>query len=189
MVSHEFTTNLSDFDLFFNEMAIFSKVWKPDFESHNSLKLSFTNIWGLCSNFSGCESFLEENSLDILAVCETDLNHSIYYGNCYVRDYLPLIWLAGSCSLCEGKTSFCMWLISRKLCRFLFMFWLALLHSVSYVFFLSESPSLSKVFDAIYSNIDDVLSIIPSANVFVIEALMSIIWTGWPIKKPCQKPF
>ena len=27
--------------------------------SHNSLKLSFTNIWGLRSNFVDCESFLE----------------------------------------------------------------------------------------------------------------------------------
>ena len=47
-------------------MAI-SKACKPDnFESHNSLKLSFTNIRGFCSNFVDCESFLESNSPDIL---------------------------------------------------------------------------------------------------------------------------
>ena len=45
----------------------------------------------------------------------------------------------------------------------------ALLHSVSYFFFLYQSPSLSlcMVFDSISSNIDEVLSINPSANVFV----------------------
>ena len=35
---------------------------------HNSLRLSFTNIWGSCSNFVGCKSFLESNSPNILAV-------------------------------------------------------------------------------------------------------------------------
>ena len=44
-------------------------------------------------------------------------------------------------------------------------FRLALLHSVSYFFFLYQSPSLSlcMVFDSISSNIDEVLSINPSA--------------------------
>ena len=46
-------------------------------------------------------------------------------------------------------------------------FRLALLHSVSYFFFLYRSPSLlCTVFDSISSNIDEVLSINPSA-VFV----------------------
>ena len=48
-------------------------------------------------------------------------------------------------------------------------FRLALLHLVSYFFFLyrSPSPSLCTVTDSISSNIDEVLSINPSANVFV----------------------
>ena len=48
-------------------------------------------------------------------------------------------------------------------------FRLALLHSVSYFFFFYQSPSsaLCMVFDSISSNIDEVLSINPSANVFV----------------------
>ena len=47
-------------------------------------------------------------------------------------------------------------------------FWLALLHLVSYFFFLYQSPLLlCTVFDSISSNIDEVLSINPSANVFV----------------------
>ena len=50
-----------------------------------------------------------------------------------------------------------------------FCFQLALLHSVSYFFFLYQSPSssLCMVFDSISSNIDEVLSINPSANAFV----------------------
>ena len=72
-------------------MAI-SKACKPDnFESHNSLKLSFTNIRGLLSNFIDCESFLRSNSPDILALYETNLNDSSNSGNFSVRGYLPLI--------------------------------------------------------------------------------------------------
>ena len=51
---HELTPYLSGFNLFLTQwiMAILSKGSKLDnFESHNFLKLSFTNIWGLCSNF------------------------------------------------------------------------------------------------------------------------------------------
>ena len=68
-------------------MAILSNACKPDnFELHNSLKLSITNIRGLRSNFVDCESFLESNSPDILA-----LDNSIDSGNFSVRGYLPLI--------------------------------------------------------------------------------------------------
>ena len=73
-------------------MTILSNGIKPDnFESHNSLKLNFTNIRGLHSNFVDCESFLESNSPDILALCETNLDDSIDSGNFTVRRYLPLI--------------------------------------------------------------------------------------------------
>ena len=73
-------------------MTILSKACKPDnFESQNSLKLRFTNIRGLCSNFVDCESFLESNSPDILALCKTNLDDSIDSGNFSVRAYLPLI--------------------------------------------------------------------------------------------------
>ena len=50
-------------------------------------------------------------------------------------------------------------------------FRLPLLHSVSYFFFLYSSPSssLCTVFYSISSNIDEVLSINSSANVFVFE--------------------
>ena len=52
-------------------MAILSKECTPgNSESHNSLKHSFTNIRGLCSNFVECEFFLESNSSDTLTLCE-----------------------------------------------------------------------------------------------------------------------
>ena len=73
-------------------MAILSKGCKPDnFEPHNSLKLSFTYIQGLRSNFVECEFFLESNSPDILALCEANLDDSIDSGNFSVTGYLPLI--------------------------------------------------------------------------------------------------
>ena len=73
-------------------MAILSKACKLDnFELHNSLKLSFTNIQGLHLNFVDCESFLESNSPDILALCETNLDDSIDSGNFCMRGCLPLI--------------------------------------------------------------------------------------------------
>ena len=85
-----FLTNLNLMN--YGHIAILSKACKPDnFELHNSLKLSFTNIRGLRSNFVDCESFLESNSPDILALCETNLDDSIDSGNFFVRGYLPLI--------------------------------------------------------------------------------------------------
>ena len=41
-------------------------------------------------NFVDCESFLESNSPDIVALCETNLDDSIDFGNFSVRGYLPL---------------------------------------------------------------------------------------------------
>ena len=107
-------------------MAILSKACKPDnFESHKSLKLSFTNIQGLRSNFVDCKSFLESNSPDILALCETNLDNSIDSGNFSVRGYLPLIRKDSSTHM-HGLTVYvkdlCTGLISGKLCRFLLMF-------------------------------------------------------------------
>ena len=110
-------------------MAILSKRFKPgNFELHNSLKLSFVNIWGLCSNFVDCESFRGSNSLEILALYETNVDDSVDSGNFSVSGYF-LFNLKGFYysymwprSLCEERTSFCMGLISRKLCRSLLIF-------------------------------------------------------------------
>ena len=74
-------------------MAISSKGQKLDkFVSHNCLKTSFTNIWGLHSNSIEYKSFLESNSPDILALFETNLHNCIDSGNFSVRSYLHLTW-------------------------------------------------------------------------------------------------
>ena len=74
-------------------MPILSKGCKPDkFQLHKSLKVSFTNNQGLCLIFFDCESLLESNSPDILALCETNLDNSIDSGNLSVSSYLLLIW-------------------------------------------------------------------------------------------------
>ena len=88
-------------------MVILLKACKPDnFELHNSLKLSFTNIVGLHSNFVDCQSFLESNSLDILALCETDLNDPNDSGNFAARGYLSLLRKDSSTHI---HLSQCMW--------------------------------------------------------------------------------
>ena len=173
-MSHELTAYLSVFNLFLTQtiMAMLSKGCKPDnFEPHNSLKLSFTNIRGLRSNFVECESFLESNSPDILALCETNLDDSIDSGNFSVRGYLPLIWkdsgthMHGLVVYVKEGLSFAQDLSLENSVDSYLCFLLALLHSVSYFFFLYWSPlSLCTVFDSISSNIDEVLSINPSGN-------------------------
>ena len=157
-------------------MTILSKACKPhNFELHNSLKLSFTNIRGLRSNFVDCESFLESNSPDILALCETKLDDSIDSGNFSVTGYLPLIQkdssthMHGLAVYVKEALPFARDLSLENSADSYLCFQLALLHSVSYFFFLSQSPSssLCTVFDSISSHIDEALSINPSANVFV----------------------
>ena len=71
----------------------------------------------------------------------------------YVKEGLPFAW---DLSLENSADSY--------VC-----FRLALLHSVPYFFFPYRSPSssLCTVFDSVSSNIDEVLSVNPSANVLV----------------------
>ena len=129
-------------------MAILLKGCKPDnFESHNSLKLSFTNIRGLCLNFVDCESFLESNSPDILALCETNLDDSIDSGKFSVRGYLPLIrkdsstHMHGLAVYVKEGLPFAPDLSLENSADSYLCFRLALLHSVSNFFFLYRSLS------------------------------------------------
>ena len=160
-------------------MAILSKGCESDnFEPHNSLKLNFANIQDLCSNFVECESFLESNYPDILPLCETNLDDSIDSGNIFVRGYLPLIQkdsithMHGLVVYVKEGLSFAWHLSLENSVDSYLCFRLALLHSVSYFFFLYGSPSLSlrRIFDSVSSNIDEVLLNDPSANVFVSGA-------------------
>ena len=124
-------------------MTILSKACKPDkFQLQNSLKLSFTNIWGLHSNFVDCKNFLELNSPDILALCETNLDGSIDSGKFSVRGYLPLIQKDSSTHVHsltvydkEGLPFAWGFSLENSADSYL-CFQLALLHSVSY--FLSS---------------------------------------------------
>ena len=147
-------------------MVILSKGCKPDsFESHNSLKLSFTNIRVFRSNFVDCESFLESNSPDILALCETNLGDSIDCGNVSVRGYLPFIrkdsttHMHGLAIYVTEGLSFARDLSLENSANSYLCFRLALLHSVSNFFFIYRSPSLSlcTLFDSISCNIDEAL--------------------------------
>ena len=165
-------------------MAILSKACKPDnFESHKSLKLSFTKIRGYRSNFVDCESFLESNSPDILALCETNLDNSFDSGNFSTRSYLPLIRKDSSAHIhglavdVKEGLPFARDLSLENSADSYLCFRLALLHLVPYFFFLYRSPSsaLCAVFDSISSDIDEVLSINSSANVFVFGDFTSII--------------
>ena len=170
-------------------MAILSKPCKPDnFESHNSLKRRFTNIWGLCLNFVDCKSFLKSNSPDILALCETNLDDSIDSGNFSLRGYLPLIWkdsgthVHGLAVYVKEGLLFAWDGSLENFADSYLCFWLALLHSVSYFFFLYWSPSssLCMVFHSVSSNIDEVLLINPSGNVFVFQDLLAHrFWWDW----------
>ena len=127
-------------------MAILSKGCKPDnFESHNSLWLSFTNIWGPYSNFVDCVSFLESNSPAILNLCETNLDDSIDSGNFSVTGYLPLIRKDSTTHMHDLAVYVKEGLpLARDLsletsADFYLYFRLTLLHSVSYFFFLCQS--------------------------------------------------
>ena len=146
-------------------MAKLSKACKPDnSDLHNSLKLSFMNIWGLHTNFVDCKSFLESNYPDILVLCETNLDDSINSGNFSVRGCLPLIRKDSGTNMHgvavyvkEGLFAWDLFLENSADCHLCFR--LALLHEVSYFFFLYQSPSLPlcTVFDSISSNTDEVL--------------------------------
>ena len=152
-------------------MVILSQGCNPDnFEPHNSLKPSFTNIWGFCSNFVECESFLESNCPEIIAICGTNLDDSIDSGNLSVKVYVPLI-RKDSITRMHGLEVYVKEGLSfarENSSDFYLCFGLALLHSVCYFFFLYQSPSsLCTVSVSISSNIDEVLSINPSANASV----------------------
>ena len=119
-------------------MAILSKACKPDnFEPHNSLKLSFTNIRDLRLHFIDCEPYLGSNCPDILALFETILDDSVNYDDFSVRGYLPLIrkdfstHMHGLAVYVNEGLSFAQDLSLEKSADSYLCFRLALLHSVS----------------------------------------------------------
>ena len=130
-------------------MAILPKACKSlnvIFESHNSLKLSFTHIRGLRLNFVDCESFLEKNSLEILAVWDKpdwlnwfwQLLHerlSLFNPKKFWYSYA---WHGLAVYVKEGLP-FARDLPPENSADSYLCFRLALLHSLSYFFFLYRS--------------------------------------------------
>ena len=121
-------------------MAILSKACKPDkFESHNSLKLSFTNIWGRRSDFVDFESFLE-SKLSWHSCSMWDKPRWLNCGNIFVRSYLPLIWkdssihMHGLAVYVKEGLPFARDLSLENSADSYLCFRITLLHSVSYSF-------------------------------------------------------
>ena len=169
LVSHELTAFLSIFNIFkLSELwPCYQKYVNQTILNPVTLKLSFTNIWGSCSNFVGYESYPELNSRGILAQCETNLDDSIDSGSFSVRGYLALIRKDSSTHrygltvFVKKGLPFALELSLEDSANSYLCFRLTLLHSVPYFFFLYQSPfsSLCTVFDSIWSNLDEVLSI------------------------------
>ena len=136
------------------------------------IDFTFKMATGICQPKYQFE--INKDILD-LALCETNLDDSIDSGNFSVRGYLPLIQkdsithMHGLAVYVKVRLPFTWDLSLENSADSYLCFRLALLHSVSYFFFLYRSPSsaLCTVFDSISSNIDEVLLINPSANVFV----------------------
>ena len=199
LMPHQRTAFLSNFYLILclNKMAISHyQVCKPDtFESYKSLKLSFTNIqgprskllvvnlslprintlWGgliertssildeIASKTARIYSFFMRDRLGRLNRFRQFLSEGLFsftwkrYCNSY----------SWSFSLYDGGASF--W---TRLMRIFICFRLALLNIMSYFFFLCRSSYSSLCsFWCISSNIDEVLSIKPSRNVFILGQL------------------
>ena len=149
--------------------------WSYHRKDVNQIMLNHTTLSRSLFQFCWTLTFLESNSPDSLAVCETNLDDSIDSGNFSVTGYPPLIrkesvtLMHGLAVYVKEGLPFAWYLSLENSADFYLCFWLALLDTVSYFFFLCRSPSSSLyiAFDAISSNIDEVLSINPSANVFV----------------------
>ena len=157
------TQETSFYDILFQFGCTKMGFYLVNFKSHISLNLNLMNIQCLYSNFVDCASFLELNSPYIPALCETNLDGSIDSCNFFVRGYLPLI-LKDSSTHMHGLTvyvkeglPFAQDLSLENCANFYLCFWLALLQSVCYFFFLNRSSSLSlcMVFYSISSNINE----------------------------------
>ena len=175
-MSHDLTAYLSIFDLF----KLIELL--PYYQKHvNQIILHRTTLWSLTLRIF--DAFvrillivnLKPNSPDILAMCVTSLNDWIDSGYFSVRGVLPLIRKDSSTSMHglaiyvkEGLPFARDLSLENSACSYS-CFRLASLHSVSYFLFLYRSAfsALCTVFDSISSNIDKVLWINPSTNVFV----------------------
>ena len=167
LVSHELTAYLSIFNLF----KLNNELW-PYYQKHvNQIILNCTTLWSLA-----LQTF--KTFVPILLIVTLSLNQTLPTfllcerpgwladsSNFSVRGYLPLIrkdcstHMHGLAVYVKEGLPFAEDLSLENSADSYLCFWLALLHSVSYFFFLYRSPSLSlcTIFDSISSNIDEVL--------------------------------
>ena len=137
------------------------------------LGIAFSNIRGFRSNFTSVQSFVHNNSPDLLALSESRLSSDISSDSfklpgyifhrldhppshglgVYIKDTLPVA--RESTLECNNQEYMC--------------FRLSLLHSTTYLYFLYRSPSSSScaVIDAISDSIDRAISQHPAAQVMV----------------------
>ena len=114
----------------------------------SSLKLSFTNIQGLGSHFVCCQSFFESTSPDIFPLGETGLEESINSTNFSLTGYPPFIrknsvtHMHGLAVCMSKKLPLANNLSFENSKDSHLRFRLALLHLVSYFFFLYQSHHL-----------------------------------------------
>ena len=105
----------------------------------------------------------------------SETNDSIDSGNFSVRGYLPLIRKDSGTHMhrltvyVKEGLPFAQDLYLENSADSYLSFRLALLHSVSFFLYRSPSLALCTVFDSISSNQYEVLSIKPSANVFIFK--------------------
>ena len=142
----------------------------------------------LQENFVGFESFFELNSWHSSYVRQTwmaqlilakflcgELSSFYPRGFCYSYAYMH-IWFY---RFCKRVTCFCTRLIFRKHLELLFMFSTGF---IQFLLFYLPVTFFVDSFDAISINMQEILSVNPSANVVLsLETLMSIISTEWPI--------
>ena len=121
-------------------MFYIDQLRTPPFPIGLASRILFSQ-WGQ-SNFVDCEYFLEANSPDILALCETNLDDSIDSGNFSVRGYPPLIQKDSSTHMLglavdmNKGLPFARDLPLENSSDSYLYFQLALRHSVSYFFLL-----------------------------------------------------
>ncbi|XP_047140024.2 probable RNA-directed DNA polymerase from transposon BS [Hydra vulgaris] len=153
-----------------------TKKHKKPLSSPSSLNLSFTNIRGLRSNFSSVESYLLQSSPDLLALCETNLSSAVPSCDLSVDGYLPLIrkdsnnHMLGLGIYIHKNSPICRETRFESTDYSFMCFCLAQLHSIAFLFVLYRSPSSQDctILDVISDQIDQALSLYPSANIVVV---------------------
>ena len=133
------------------------------------LGIAFSNIRGLRSNFTSVQSFVLNNSPDLLALSESRLNCDISSDSFKLPGYIHCIFHRLDHPPSHGlgvyvKKTIPLGRESTLECNN-YMYVLSLLHSTTYLFFLYRSPLSSSctVLDAISDSIDSAICQHPSA--------------------------